>query len=100
MEKTLKGTADLGQIMAVAASVAIGFVVFIVTLTLGGSLLATMGATQAINSTGAFAAGNGSLGLLQVSGQSTNMGLVIGIVIILTILVGGLGFFLYNRSQE
>lgn len=103
--KTLRGEADLGNIMAMGAAVAIGFVIMIVILTLGGSLLATMQTTNstnlgADNATAWYAAGNGSAGLLSLASQSTNIGLVIGVVIILLILVGGLGFFLYQKHQE
>jgi hypothetical protein len=93
-----KGNTDLGGIMAMGATLAIGFVVFVVVLTLGGSLLASMGATLTGGSNAAMINGNGSLGLLQISAQSTNIGLVIGITMILLILIGGLGFFLYNRQ--
>jgi hypothetical protein len=82
------------------AMVAVGFVIFIVILTLGGSLLASMKAGVPVNSTGDYAAMNGSAGLLQISAQSSNIGLVLGIVIILLILVTGLGAFIYTRRQE
>jgi hypothetical protein len=90
--------------MAIGAAVAISFVIFILILTLGGSLLSSMQASTSAalgagNATAWFAAGNGSAGLLSLSGQSTNIGLVVGIVIILTILIGGLGFFLYNKKE-
>jgi hypothetical protein len=103
MEKTLKGETDLSGIMAMAAQVAIGFVVFIVVLTLGGTLLGGMQTANAagINDTNVLSiVNNGSAGLLQISGQTTNMGLVLGIVVILLILIGGLGVFLYNRNQQ
>ena len=96
--KMKKGIADLSGIMAMGASLAIGFVVFVVVLTLGGSLLSSMGTTLTAGSNAAFINGNGSLGLLQISAQSTNIGLVVGITMILLILIGGLGFFLYNRQ--
>jgi hypothetical protein len=97
--KTQKGMADLGGIMAMGASVAIGFVVFVVVLTLGGSLLSSFAASLTPGSNAQMINGNGSAGLLQISGQSTNIGLVIGITLILLILIGGLGFFLYNKQQ-
>ena len=96
--ETKKGVTDLGGIMAMGASLAIGFVVFVVVLTLGGSLLASMGTTLTAGSNAALINSNGSSGLLQISAQSTNIGLVIGITMILLILIGGLGFFLYNRQ--
>ena len=99
METTKKGETDLTGIMGMAASVAIGFIVMVVILTLGGSLLATMKANVGVNSTGDYAAMNGSAGLLQFASQSTNIGLVIGIVVILLILVGGLGFFIAHRQE-
>jgi hypothetical protein len=100
MKNTKKGNTDIAGIMAMGATVAIGFVVFIVVLTLGGSLLDSMRATAGNASIAGQAAGNGSAGLIQISSQSTNIGLVLGMVIILMILVGGLGAFLYTRQQQ
>jgi len=88
-----------------AASVVVGFVIMIIILALGGSLLGTMQTSMdsvllANNATAHMAAGNGSAGLLSFAAQSTNIGLVIGITIILTILIVGLGAFLYTRGQD
>lgn len=98
MEMQKKGMADLGGIMAMGASVAIGFVVFVVVLTLGGSLLSSFQSSLTAGTNAYYINGNGSLGLLQISAQSTNIGLVIGITLILLILIGGLGFFLYQKQ--
>jgi hypothetical protein len=93
---TKKGMTDLAGIMTIGAGVAIGFVIFIVALTLGGSLLNSFN-TGITNGTDAGnILHNGTAGLLQVANQSTNMGLVIGITLILMILIGGLGFFLFR----
>lgn len=97
--KTKKGAGDLGGIMAMGASLAIGFVVFVVVLTLGGSLLASFATTLPAGSTALAINGNGSQGLLQIGNQSTTIGLVIGITMVLLILIGGLGFFLYRGNQ-
>lgn len=100
MIATKKGeVGDISGIMAMGASVAVGFVVFIVCLTLGGSLLAAMNTSLTNGTTSAQILQNGSAGILQVSNQTTTMGLVIGIVIVLLILVGGLGVFLYTRKE-
>lgn len=100
--KQLKGAADLTGILTMASSVTIGFVVMVIILTLGGSVLLQMRNTAEAggNNTNVWnIINNGSAGLLNLSSQSTNIGLVIGIVIILLILVGGLGFFLYTRQE-
>jgi hypothetical protein len=57
-----------------------------------------MGSTLTAGSNAALINGNGSAGLLQISAQSTNIGLVVGITMILLILISGLGFFLYRRE--
>lgn len=99
MMTTKKGAGDLGGVMAMAASVAIGFVVLVVVLSLGGSLLASMNTTITNGTTAAQILQNGSSGILQIGTQTSTMGLVIGIVIVLTILIGGLGVFLYTRRE-
>lgn len=94
----MKGFADLGGIMTIAASVAIGFVVFVVVLTIGGSVLTSFNTGITNGTDAANILHNGSAGLLQIATQSNNIGLVIGMTIILMVLVAGLGFFLFRQQ--
>lgn len=101
MTTTKKGNmGDLSGIMAMGASVAIGFVIFVVILSLGGSLLASMNTNITNGTTAAQILQNGTSGILQVGTQTSTMGLVIGIVIVLLILIGGLGAFIYTRQSD
>jgi hypothetical protein len=93
-----KGVTDLAGIMTVGSGVAIGFVIFVVVLTLGGSLLGSLISSSTLDALSI--AHNGSVGLVQIANQGTNMGLVIGITLILMILIGGLGFFLFRGQAS
>ena len=65
-------------------------------LSLGASLLTNFG--TGLTGNAALVVGNGSTGLLNVAQQAPTIGLVIAITLVLMILIGGLGFFLYKSA--
>jgi Na+-driven multidrug efflux pump len=73
-----------------AAYLAIGFVVFVVTVSIGGAVL------TGVQSVAANATGAGLTGIANLAGQSGTIGTILGAVIILGLLMGA--FAIGNRQ--
>jgi hypothetical protein len=79
-----------------AAYLAIGFVVFVVTVSIGGAVLTGVQSGQTAQSVAANATGAGLTGIANLAGQSGTIGTILGAVIILGLLMGA--FAIGNRQ--
>lgn len=84
MENSKKGMVTLTE----ASAIAIAFVVFVVVLSVGGSILAGIQGTQTLGTTAYSATSAGMAGILNISNQSPVIGVVVGAVVILGLLLG------------
>jgi len=71
-----------------AAYLAIGFVVFVVTVAVGGSVLAGVQSGQTANSVAYNTTGYGLTGILNLANQSGTIGTILGAVVIIGLLMG------------
>lgn len=71
-----------------AAYLAIGFVVFVVTVAIGGSVLAGVQTGQTANSVAYNATGSGLTGITNLASQSGVIGTILGAVVIIGLLMG------------
>lgn len=80
-----------------AAAMAIGFVVFVVVVGVGASILAGVQGTQTAGTTAYSATGAGLTGLFNLGNQSGTIGLIIGAAVIIGILVSA---FYFSSSHQ
>lgn len=71
-----------------AAYLAIAFVVFVVAVSIGGSVLAGVQNGQTVNSVAYNATGSGLTGIANLATQSGTIGTILGAVIIIGLLMG------------
>ena len=94
--KNKKGFAALQE----APAVAIMLVVIGVVLTMGGTFMTSIRDNYG-STTIAYSIANKSLdGIQNVANQQGNIGLIAAIVIILGVLIGGLGAYLYMKNRD
>ena len=70
------------------AYLAVAFVVFVVTVSIGGSVLASVQTSQTSLSTAYNATGSGLTGIANLATQSGTIGTILGAVIIIGLLMG------------
>ena len=75
-----------------AAGMAVAFVVFVIVVSVGGSVLAGVQTGQTTNSVAYNATGSGLTGISNLASQSGTIGTVIGAAIIIGIVVGAFYF--------
>ena len=75
-----------------AAGMAVAFVVFVIVVSVGGSVLAGVQTGQTANSVAYNATGSGLTGISNLASQSGTIGTVIGAAIIIGIVVGAFYF--------
>ena len=71
-----------------ASYLAVAFVVFIVTVSIGGSILAGVQSSQTANSTAYNATGSGLTGISNLAAQSPVIGTILAAVVIIGLLMG------------
>ena len=79
-----------------AGYMAIAFVVFVVAVSIGGSVLAGVQAGQTTNSVAYNATGSGLTGITNLATQSGTIGTILGAVLIIGLLLGA---FLVGKSK-
>lgn len=85
MEKKSMGKKGLS--LGDLAPLAITFVVVVIVVGIGASILSTVGATQTANSAAANATRDGNAGLIQISSYFPILGLVIVAAVVIGVLV-------------
>ena len=75
-----------------AAGMAVAFVVFVIVVAVGGSVLSGVQTGQTANSVAYNATGYGLTGITNLANQSGTIGTVIGAAIIIGIVVGAFYF--------
>ena len=75
-----------------AAGMAVAFVVFVIVVSVGGSVLAGVQTGQTTNSVAYNATGSGLTGIANLASQSGTIGTVIGAAIIIGIVLGAFYF--------
>ena len=71
-----------------SAYMAIAFVVFVIVVSIGGSVLTSVQAGQTASSTAYNATGYGLTGISNLANQSGTIGTILGAVIIIGLLLG------------
>jgi predicted acyltransferase len=71
-----------------AGYMAIAFVVFVVSVSIGGAVLASVQTGQTANSVAYNATGSGLTGIANLATQSGTIGTILGAVIIIGLLMG------------
>jgi len=79
-----------------SAYLAIAFVVFVVAVSIGGQVLASVQTSQTTNSVAYNATGSGLTGIANLATQSGTIGTILGAVIIIGLLMGA---FLYGKKD-
>ena len=79
-----------------AAYMAIAFVVFVVAVSIGGSVLAGVQSGQTTNSVAYNATGSGLTGIGNLATQSGTIGTILGAVIIIGLLMGA---FMVSKKE-
>ena len=71
-----------------AAGMALGFVLFVVVVSVGGQVLAGIQTSQTTNSVAYNATGQGLTGITNLAAQSGTIGTVIGAAVLIGIVLG------------